>query len=322
MTPANLNGEPPAILNALYHKVTMSHDSPELKIIRATHLGMCFGVRDAIQLATHAAADGPLTILGDLVHNERVVSDLRARGVQIRSQLDAVTTDRVMITAHGASNKAVQRVQERGFRMLEATCPLVHFAHRSLFSLVAAGYYPVVIGKRDHVEVRGMTEDLESFDVVLTAEDVERLPERECYGVVAQTTQPIQRVQWLVALIRERFPRAKVAFRDTVCQPTKQRQSAAVALAQQADLVIVIGGANSNNTRELAATCARHCPRVVHVQSARDLRPEWLEGVATVGLTAGTSTPDPVIDAVEARVREWAGAGCHREESCVAGQAS
>ncbi|HEY6170081.1 MAG TPA: 4-hydroxy-3-methylbut-2-enyl diphosphate reductase, partial [Verrucomicrobiae bacterium] len=129
------------------------------------------------------------------------------------------------------------------------------------------------------------------------------LAERARFGVVAQTTQPIERVRSLVEHLRERFPRSDVLFADTVCQPTKQRQTAAEELARQCDVVIVIGGARSNNTRELVATCARLCPRVHHVQSANDLRAEWLIDADTVGLTAGTSTPDAVIDGVERRLR-------------------
>jgi 4-hydroxy-3-methylbut-2-enyl diphosphate reductase len=165
--------------------------------------------------------------------------------------------------------------------------------------MVEEGYHPVVIGKRDHVEVRGMTEDLDNFDVVLTEADVFELKERPRFGVAAQTTQPVERVRELVSLSRRRFAQSEVRFIDTVCQPTKQRQNAAVELAHQSDVVVVIGGAHSNNTHELVNTCRRYCDRVHHVQTAQDLRAEWFVGAQTVGLTAGTSTPDAVIDAVE-----------------------
>jgi 4-hydroxy-3-methylbut-2-enyl diphosphate reductase len=278
---------------------------PSMKIFRATHLGMCFGVRDAIALALSQPKSQPVTILGDLVHNETVLNQLRSQGVKIEHQVAGVTTPNVLITAHGASRRTLQRVRAHGFNVLEATCPLVHHAHRAVARLVEEGFHPVIIGKRDHVEVRGMTEDLEHFDVVLTEEDVAKLAERARFGLVAQTTQPIDRVCGLVALIRERFPRAEVRFIDTVCQPTKQRQSAAIELAQQSDVVIVIGGAHSNNTRELVTTCGRFCPRVHHVQSAADLKPDWFVEAQTVGITAGTSTPDSLIDEVEGWLRDW-----------------
>jgi 4-hydroxy-3-methylbut-2-enyl diphosphate reductase len=151
-----------------------------------------------------------------------------------------------------------------------------------------------------------LTDDLEAFDVVLDAADVQRLQDHPRIGVAAQTTQPLDRVRALVGLIRQRFPQSEVRFIDTVCRPTKERQNAAVELARRCDVVIVIGGANSNNTRELVNTCRRHCSYVHHVQSATDLRPEWFSSAGTVGLTAGTSTPDPVIDAVEHQIRELA----------------
>ncbi len=183
--------------------------------------------------------------------------------------------------------------------MLEATCPLVHYAHRAVRQLAREGYHPVIIGQRGHVEVRGLTEDLAEFDVVLTEEEIERLAERPRFGVAAQTTQPAEKARRLVEMMRRRFPRSEVRFIDTVCQPTKQRQSAAVEMARQSEVVVVVGGARSNNTRELVATCQRYCARVHHVQGAEDLREEWFEEAQTVGITAGTSTPDAIIDAVE-----------------------
>ncbi|HKS38722.1 MAG TPA: 4-hydroxy-3-methylbut-2-enyl diphosphate reductase [Verrucomicrobiae bacterium] len=278
-----------------------------MKILRAEHLGMCFGVRDAIALATKQADAEPVTILGELVHNETVLASLREKGIRIEPELSTVNTPTVMITAHGASERTMKRVRERGLNVVEATCPLVHFAHRMVAKLVHDGYHPVIIGKRDHVEVRGLTEDLDEYDVVLSEDDVAALRERPRFGIAVQTTQPVDRVRHLVSLIRQRFPDSEVRFVDTVCQPTKQRQAAAGELAQQSDVVIVIGGANSNNTRELVATCSRYCARVHHVQIAADLCGEWFDGAETVGVTAGTSTPDSMIDAVENRIRDLVG---------------
>lgn len=277
-----------------------------MKIIRAEHLGMCFGVRDAIALARRTAQHEPLTVLGDLVHNETVLSELRTRGIQIQNDANDVETHTVMVTAHGASERKMNAVRGRGLNVLEATCPLVHVAHKAVAKLVSEGFHPVIIGKGDHVEVRGLTEDLVEFDVVLNEDDVRQLAERERFGVAAQTTQPIEKVRQLVGLIRQRFPNSEVRFIDTVCQPTKQRQNAAVELAQQCDVVIVIGGARSNNTHELVRSCRRHCSQVYHLQTAADLRTEWFVSARSVGITAGTSTPDGVIDEVEQRVRQFA----------------
>jgi len=270
-----------------------------MKIIRAEHLGMCFGVRDAISLAVKESAIAPLTILGDLVHNETVLGNLRARGIKVEQQLANVGTFTVMITAHGTSQRALNEVKRSGLNVLEATCPLVKVAHDAITGLASQGYHPVIIGQREHVEVRGLTGDLREFDLVLNEADVQALAERPRIGVAAQTTQPIDKVEGLVGLIRRRFPNSELRFIDTVCRPTKQRQTAAAELAQQCDVVVVVGGAHSNNTRELVATCRRHCARVHHVPDASALRIEWFADAQTVGLTAGTSTPDSAIDEVE-----------------------
>jgi 4-hydroxy-3-methylbut-2-enyl diphosphate reductase len=270
-----------------------------MKIIRAGHLGMCFGVKDAIALALEIAGREPLTILGDLVHNESVLAELRSAGIQFQQQPGKVATRTAMITAHGASERALKEAQTRGLQVLEATCPLVHSAHRNLQKLVAAGFHPIIIGRRDHVEVRGLTDDLAEFDVILSPEDIAALHTRTRFGVIAQTTQPIEKVRQLVQSLRDHFPTSEVRFVDTVCQPTKQRQSAAIELAQKCDVIVVIGGTLSNNTHELVKTCSRFCARVHHVQTADDLHDEWFFDTDTVGLTAGTSTPDVVIDEIE-----------------------
>lgn len=277
-----------------------------MKIHRALHLGMCFGVRDAIALAHQESSRGPLTVLGDLVHNDTVLGDLRSRGVGIERNPDLVRTQAVMITAHGASEKLMTEVRRRGHRIVEATCPLVHHAHKSLQSLVTQGFHPVVIGQRGHVEVKGLTDDYPEADIVLCAEDIDRMAPKPALGVVSQTTQPVEKVRRLVQYIREKFPQSRVEFRDTVCQPTKLRQGAAVDLAERCDVVIVIGGANSNNTRELVATCKTRCDRVHHVQGPMDVREEWFREANDVGITAGTSTPDSIVDAVEQRIESLA----------------
>jgi 4-hydroxy-3-methylbut-2-en-1-yl diphosphate reductase len=277
-----------------------------MRILRAAHLGMCFGVRDAIALALEHAGAGPLTILGDLVHNPTVLSTLEAKGIAVAQDVALVNTPTVMVTAHGTSGRTMARTRALGLKVVEATCPLVHVAHRAVAALARDGCHVVIVGQRDHAEVRGLTGDLDCFDVVLDDRDVLALDGHPRFGVAAQTTQPLERVRHLVELIRRRFPQSEVRFVDTVCKPTKQRQSAAVEMAQQADVVIVVGGRTSNNTRELIRTCEGYCTRVHHVQTDADVRAEWFEGAEVVGLTAGTSTPDEVIDRVETCVREAA----------------
>jgi 4-hydroxy-3-methylbut-2-enyl diphosphate reductase len=280
-----------------------------MRILRATHLGMCFGVRDAIALALEHADAGPLTILGDLVHNPTVLGALEAKGIAVAQDVAAVTTPTVMVTAHGTSERALARTRALGLTVVEATCPLVRVAHRAVTALARDGYHVVIVGQRDHVEVRGLTGDLDGFDVVLTEADVLALDEHPRIGVAAQTTQPVDKVRRLVSRIRERFPQSDVRFLDTVCKPTKDRQSAAMEMARQADVVVVVGGASSNNTLELVRSCGRYCESVHHVQTAADLRAEWFVAAETIGLTAGTSTPDDVIDDVEARIHDLAVSG-------------
>ena len=275
-----------------------------MRVIRATHLGMCFGVRDAIELAHQHAETGPLTILGDLVHNPTVLGALEAKGVAIAQDLAQVTTHTLMVTAHGTSDRMLARTRALGLNVVEATCPLVAVAHRAVMVLAREGYHVVIVGQRDHVEVRGLTGDLDACDVVLTEADVLALDAHPRIGVAAQTTQPLEKVRHLAALIRQRFPESEVRLADTVCKPTKQRQSAAVDVARQSDVVIVVGGQSSNNTRELVKTCARYCSRVHHVQTDADVRPEWFRDAEVIGLTAGTSTPDEMINRVETRIRE------------------
>jgi 4-hydroxy-3-methylbut-2-en-1-yl diphosphate reductase len=293
-----------------------------MRIIRAQSLGMCFGVRDAIALAVRHAETGPLTILGDLVHNTAVLDGLRDRGIAIAHDPAQVRTPTVMVTAHGASERALAGTRARGLTVVEATCPLVHVAHRAVKTLVRDGYHPVIIGQRNHVEVRGLTDDLDAFDVVLDDGDIARLDPHPRIGVAAQTTQSIEKVRHLVELIRQWLPQSDVRFIDTVCRPTKDRQNAARDLARQSNVVIVVGGSNSNNTRELARTCSLYCPRVQQVQSAADLRLAWFRSRDVVGITAGTSTPDDVIDRVERRIRELAAVIDEEQTTCDTGESA
>jgi 4-hydroxy-3-methylbut-2-enyl diphosphate reductase len=235
-----------------------------------------------------------------------VLDRLQSEGVAFADNPGDVRTGTAIITAHGASNSAIARARLKIGNVIEATCPLVHVAHRAVHGLVREGFHPVIIGKRGHVEVRGLTEDLEDFDIVLSDDDVEALRPREKFGVAAQTTQPIERVRRLCALIRERFPRSEVKFVDTVCQPTKLRQNAAIDVAARVDVMIVVGGRHSNNTRELAETCRRRCAQVHQIETANELQASWFLNCETVGITAGTSTPDDVIADVENRLRVMA----------------
>jgi 4-hydroxy-3-methylbut-2-en-1-yl diphosphate reductase len=273
-----------------------------MKVILAQHYGVCFGVRDAIKQAEDLARRDELTILGELVHNPIAKERLGALGA-VEGSLDApsATTKKVMITAHGASNRAVAKWQERGYEVIDGTCPLVHQAHQTLFDLAKAGFHPTVIGKRDHVEVRGLIGDLPEASVIESAEDIASLPAKPRFGVVSQTTQPIDHVNALVAALKEGRPDAVVEFRDTVCQPTKNRQTALRTLLDQVETVVVVGGRNSNNTLQLLKACQAAGKRSFHIERTAELRASWFDGVDRVGVTAGTSTLKETV----ASVKEW-----------------
>jgi 4-hydroxy-3-methylbut-2-enyl diphosphate reductase len=276
-----------------------------MRIILAEHFGMCFGVRDAIAQAEELAQHGPLTILGELVHNPIVRERLRMQGVAEGSLDQAGSTSaHVMITAHGASDTKRAAWRDRGFHVVDGTCPLVRHAHEQLKRLVRTGYFPVVIGKPGHIEVRGLIEDFPEACVIDVAADVLKLPQRDGYGVISQTTQPIDRVRALVADIQRLYPESLVFFIDTVCKPTKDRQSALRKLINEVDFVVIVGGRNSNNTRQLAETCRAAGKRAFHVEGPDELKPEWFTNICVVGLTAGTSTLPDTVHAVHERLKQ------------------
>src|SRR5438105_7754823 len=269
-----------------------------MKVITAEHFGICFGVRDAIAQAQALAREAPLTILGELVHNPIVREQLRAQGVHEEPSDRAPQTSRVMFTAHGASDKRREALSKSGLVVADGTCPLVRYAHEQLKRLVRASYFPVVIGLADHIEVRGLVGDFVEACVINEATDIRKLPPRRRYGIVSQTTQPIDRVRALVAEIARLHPNAKIRFVDTVCKPTKDRQLALKKLIAAVEVVVVVGGRQSNNTRQLVQTCRAAGKRPLHIERPEELQPEWFRGVAIVGLTGGTSTLPETVEAV------------------------
>ena len=274
-----------------------------MKIQLAEHYGLCFGVRDAIAQAERLAAQGPLTILGELVHNPVVRERLAQRGVR-EGALDreSAPTPQVMITAHGASDRKRAEWRGAGFGVADGTCPLVRHAHGQLGLLVSLGYAPVVIGKRGHVEVEGLTGDFPDACVIENEDDISHLPQHARYGVISQTTQPVERVRALVEAIRRARPESEVRFTDTVCQPTKNRQLALRKLIAECDTLVVVGGRNSNNTVQLAAAASAAGLAVFHIERAEELDPAWFGAAENVGLTAGTSTLKETVAAVHARL--------------------
>jgi 4-hydroxy-3-methylbut-2-enyl diphosphate reductase len=170
---------------------------------------------------------------------------------------------------------------------------------------VGAGYSPVVIGLANHVEVRGLVGDFADAFVINESADIRNLPPRPRYGIISQTTQPIDRVRALVAEIARAHPSAEIRFADTVCKPTKDRQLALRKLIEVADVIVVVGGRRSNNTRQLVETCRAAGKRAFHIERSEELQPEWFRGVRVVGLTGGTSTLPETVEAVRQRLEEF-----------------
>lgn len=281
--------------------------TPRFQIFIAEHSGMCFGVRQAIEASEKFLAGKPATILGELAHNPVVQSRLSKQGAQKGSlaETSAPTPD-VIITAHGASNHDRNRWREQGYRVLDTTCPLVHVAHRKLARLVNEGFLPVIIGKKDHVEVRGLIGDFPNARVILNRDDIPGIPSVKSIGIISQTTQPIDRVRALVNEVRKQRPEVEVVFYDTVCQPTKDRQKSLDDLCKASELVLAIGGKNSNNTAQLARTARQYGCKAHHIEGPDEIREEWFDGIQKVGLTAGTSTLDESLQAVTTRLQELA----------------
>jgi 4-hydroxy-3-methylbut-2-enyl diphosphate reductase len=272
-----------------------------MRVIRADVLGMCFGVRDALEVIEGIADPRSVTIHGQLVHNEIVHSRLESQGFAVSDELGRGTklpeTPLVLITAHGISDKERERLEAAGKQLVDTTCPLVTRVHHAARSLEREGYHVLVIGRRGHVEVRGIVEDLDNYDVVESADQV-KVYSSSRLGIVCQTTATDRHVAAIRIAIAARNPHAEIKFIDTVCLPTKEHQRALERLLARVDAVVVVGGRNSNNTRELVERSRESGKPVVHVQSATDLDPDWFQDFDVVGLTAGTSTLAETIDGV------------------------
>jgi 4-hydroxy-3-methylbut-2-enyl diphosphate reductase len=268
-----------------------------MKVLVADVLGMCFGVRDALKRMD--AIDNPeeVTVHGELVHNEEVLADLCSRGFLMNSETDRQQVPRtplVLITAHGISDTERRRLEGAGKQLLDTTCPLVTRAHDAARQLEADGYHVLVIGKHGHVEVRGIVEDLDGFDVIQGPDEVRRYPYPKL-GIMCQTTATAANVESVRAEVAAQNPRAEIRFIDTVCHPTKEHQNSLDTLLDRVDAMVVVGGRNSNNTRELVARCRDQGVPTVHVRNSADLDPAWFDGYEIVGLTAGTSTLESTI---------------------------
>ncbi len=267
--------------------------------------GFCWGVERALEVARKAAAEAPepINTLGPLIHNPGVIAELQSRGIGMISRPDEATEGTVILRSHGVPKEMKEWLCAAGLHVLDATCRFVTSAQEKAADLRSQGYLVIILGERDHPEVLALRSYAgeESLVAETPADLPQELPSPRV-GMVVQTTQSRERLSELVAFVA---PRAReLLVHNTICSATEQRQAAAIAMARDVDVVIVVGGRNSGNTRRLAELCAAEQPRTYHVESADEIDPIWVRNAQIVGITAGASTPPEQIEAVAHRLRE------------------
>ncbi len=282
-----------------------------MRVIEAEAMGMCFGVRDALAIARQMETPAQITVFGELVHNPQVMGDIALRGFAVltedRRTPENVRTQAVLITAHGISDRERRTLAAAGKVIHDATCPLVKKAHAAAVALARAGFFVVIAGKRGHVEIAGLTGDLApgTFAVIERAQEVRDFSAPRI-AVMAQTTAAESDVRAIAENVKQMNPTAEVRFVNTICRPTGDRQAALEKLLDKVDLLVVVGGRHSNNTHRLAARGREAGVRVIHIEAAEELLPEMFADAGTVGLTAGTSTPEETIAAVRNKLNDFA----------------
>jgi 4-hydroxy-3-methylbut-2-enyl diphosphate reductase len=283
-----------------------------MEIIRAADMGFCFGVRRAVEMVEAAAQEtAPLTTLGSTVHNRQVVERLRERGVEVVANLDEIDGRPVAITAHGVGPQVKEALERLGVPIIDTTCPIVTRSQQWAKRLAGEGFAVVIFGDPEHKEVRGVLGWAGGRGIAIADEaDLDRLPEGlpSRIAVLSQTTHTEARfasfVRRLFETRMERISELRVI--NTLCNATTSQQAAAQELARRVDLMIVIGGHDSANTRHLAELCREEGTQTHHIETAEEIQAQWLAGRERVGVTAGASTPDSAVDEVVARLEETA----------------
>lgn len=275
-----------------------------MEILLANRMGFCFGVRRAIELAEDALRAGrTVSALGPLVHNPQETGRLDAAGIHSADHPGDIRGDTVVIRAHGARPETYAELGARNLNIIDATCPFVAKSQRIAGEFAQLGYTLIIVGHPDHPEVQGILGYTTTpAYVVSRPEEVAALPEDIRPGVIAQTT--VNEVTFLevVQAIARRYPGYTV--QNTVCSATRERQESARRLASQVDAILVIGGRRSSNTNRLAEICRQACAQTFLIETADEIVPETLQGIQRVGITAGASTPDWLIDRVVERLRQ------------------
>jgi small subunit ribosomal protein S1 len=274
-----------------------------MKVFLADKAGLCFGVKRALKTAFETAGKGRVYCFGPLIHNPQEVDRLRRAGVQTVEDFSSLDKDDLLIIrSHGVPPLQLARAREKGLQIIDLTCPFVGKAQRDAELLQKEGYQVIVIGEKQHPEVQGILGYAgDDAIVVERVEEVESLKFGNRLGVVAQTTQSYGNFSGIVLKLLRLSKELKVF--NTICYSTKERQDAARVLAGQVDVMLVVGGRNSANTTRLASICRQEGKSTYHIEVADEIEPEWLKGVSKVGVTAGASTPDWVVEGVMKKLK-------------------
>ncbi|GAA0207314.1 4-hydroxy-3-methylbut-2-enyl diphosphate reductase [Selenomonas dianae] len=268
-----------------------------MEVILAEHLGFCYGVKRAIEIAReNASPNGTSSTLGPIIHNPQMVERLKNEGVGTVGSLDEMKDGLVIIRSHGVGPKVYEDAESRGLELVDATCPHVKKAQLSAKLLSEEGYTVVIIGEKNHPEVKSIFEwTARGAYIIETEAEAEKLPRIGKLGIVSQTTFSAERFQRIVSRLLEKSREIKIL--RTICTATDLRQTAALELAEKVDMMLVIGGKNSANTSRLAQICATKC-KTYHIETVAELQDDWMKGVNKIGITAGASTPDWIIKEV------------------------
>jgi len=281
---------------------------PPMDVLLANPRGFCAGVERAIDIVERALEKygAPIYVRHEIVHNKYVVEDLRRKGAVFVEELDQIPAGATVIfSAHGVSKAVRSDAEARGLKVFDATCPLVTKVHVEVSKMLREGYEIVMIGHRGHPEAEGtMGQASSGMHLVETVEDVATLQARDTskLAYVTQTTLSVDDAQAIVAALKARFPRIHGPKKDDICYATQNRQDAVKLMAPRCDVVIVVGSPNSSNSNRLREVAENIGAEAYMVDSAADLRPEWVAGKRRVGVTAGASAPEVLVDELVARL--------------------
>lgn len=273
-----------------------------MKVILANHYGFCYGVKRAIKLAQSSAQnEGPACTLGPIIHNPQMVARLASEGVGMVESLNEMSDGTIIIRSHGVGPEIYQQAEQTGLHVVDATCPHVKKAQMAANSLYKAGCQVIIIGEKSHPEVKSIVEWSEKQAIIVeTVEEAEKLQFFNQLGIVAQTTFSGKMFKKIVSVLLDKSN--NIILNRTICTATEQRQAAATEIAQEVEVMIVIGGKNSANTTRLAELCQNTGCKTHHIETAAELNDTWFYGVDKVGITAGASTPDWIIEEVKIKV--------------------